>query len=66
MRDAVREDARLPRAGPGDDQDRAFRGENGLALGRVQVGEVLLGGGNRHRVDGIRRGSPPRLRLGGP
>ena len=62
VRDAVREDARLPRAGAGDDEHRALGGEDGLALRRVQVGEVLLGGGDRHRVDGIRRGRRSRTR----
>ena len=44
VRDAVREDARLPRAGAGDDEERALGREHGLALGLVQVGEVALGG----------------------
>ena len=42
VRDAVGQDARLPRAGAGDDKQRSFRGEHGLALGRVEVGEVAL------------------------
>src|SRR5262249_5937739 len=40
VRDAVGEDPRLPRAGAGDDEQRPFRGQHGLALGVVQVGEV--------------------------
>src|SRR5437764_10826 len=42
MRDAVGEDARLPRARARDDQERALGGENGLLLGLVQIGEVLV------------------------
>ena len=54
MGDAVGEHARLPRAGAGDDEHGPFRGEHRLALGGVQVREVLLGGGHCHDVDGIR------------
>lgn len=43
VRDAVGQHARLARACSRDDQERPFRGENCLALGGVQVGEVLLG-----------------------
>jgi hypothetical protein len=42
--DPVREDARLPGAGARDDEDRAFGRRDGLPLGRVQVGEVVLRG----------------------
>ena len=42
MRDAVCEHARLAGAGAGDHENGAFRGQDGLALGRVQVREVLL------------------------
>jgi hypothetical protein len=42
MRDAVGEDPRLARARAGDDEQRSFGRENGLALGGVQVGEVAL------------------------
>src|SRR5262249_39157798 len=51
VRDAVREDTRLPRAGAGDDEQRAFRGEDGLALRRVEVGEVLLRRRDGHAAD---------------
>ena len=43
MRDAVGEDARLARARARDHQQRAFGRQDGLALGRVQVGEIALG-----------------------
>src|SRR3954451_19221431 len=46
--DAVREDARLARAGPGDDKKRPFRRQNRLPLSRIQVCEVLLGRGDGH------------------
>ena len=49
VRDAVREDARLPRARAGDHEERPFRREHGLALGVVEVGEVALRGRNAHR-----------------
>jgi hypothetical protein len=45
---AVGEDAGLPRAGAGDDEQRPLGGQDGLALGRVQVGEVGLGRGDGH------------------
>ncbi len=48
MRDAVREHARLAGSGAGDDENRALGGQDGLALGRIQVGEVLLGRGDGH------------------
>jgi hypothetical protein len=51
MRDAVREDARLPGAGAGDDEQRPLRRDHGLALGGVEVGEVLLGGSDGHDAD---------------
>ena len=57
VRDAVGEHARLARAGAGDDEQRAFGREDGLPLGRVQVGEVLLG---------RRDGHPPMLATGEP
>ena len=51
VRDPVGEHARLAGAGAGDHEQRAFRGEDGLALGGVQVGEVALGRGDCHVVD---------------
>jgi hypothetical protein len=41
--DPVCEHARLPGAGPCDDEHRAFGRENGLPLGGIQVREVLIG-----------------------
>ena len=38
----------LPRARPGDDEQRPFDVEHGLALGRVEVGEELLVRGDGH------------------
>ena len=49
MRDAIRENARLPRARAGDHEQRALGRENGLALSFVEVGEVALGGRDGHR-----------------
>ncbi len=49
MCDAIREDARLPRARAGDDEERPLGREDGLALGLVEVGEVALGGRDAHR-----------------
>ena len=40
--DPPREDPRLARAGAGDDHERAFTVEDGLALGRVESGEKCL------------------------
>ena len=48
VRDAVGEDARLAGAGAGDDEERPFGREDGLALGGIQVCEVALGRGDRH------------------
>ena len=59
VRDAVREDARLPRPRARDDEDGPLGREHRLALGRVQVGQVLLRGGRRHGVDRIRRAPRP-------
>ena len=42
MRDPVREDARLPRPRPGDDEKRPLDVEHRLALRGIQVGEELL------------------------
>ena len=53
--DAVREHARLPGAGSGDDEERALRGRHGLALGVVQVGELELGGGLRRHHSTLAR-----------
>ena len=47
--DAVGQDAGLARARAGDDEQRPLRVEDGLALGRVQVGEVGLGLGDGHQ-----------------
>ena len=49
VRHPIGEHARLPRARPGDDEQRAFGGENGLALRLVEVGEVALRGRDGHR-----------------
>ena len=49
MSDAIREDARLPRARAGDDEERPLGRENGLPLGFVQVREVALGCCDAHR-----------------
>src|SRR5580765_875367 len=46
--DAVGEDARFARARAGDDQQRPFRGQNGLPLSGIQVCEVLLRRGDGH------------------
>ena len=47
--DAAREDAGLAGAGAGDDEHGAFGVEHGLALRRIQVGEVGLGRRRGHR-----------------
>ena len=49
--DAVREHARLPGAGAGDDEQRAVDVQDGLALGRIEVGEEVLVGRDGSRVD---------------
>ena len=51
VRDAVGEDARLPRAGAGDHEQRPLGGQHGLPLGGVQVGEIglRLGAGHSSR-----------------
>ena len=55
MRDPVREHARLPGAGAGDDQQRPLGREDGLALRVVQVGEVRgVGRRDGHPVDASR------------
>ena len=41
--DAVRDDARLAAARPGEDQERAIGVLNSFTLGRVQVGEDIHG-----------------------
>ncbi len=51
VRDAVREHARLPGAGARDDEQRPFRREHGLALGVVQLRQVLVRSRDRHAVD---------------
>jgi hypothetical protein len=43
VRDAIGEDPRLSGARAGDDQQRPFRGQNGLPLRLVEVGQVALG-----------------------
>ena len=48
MCDAVREDARLPRACAGDHEQRTLGREDGVALGLVEVGEVALRGRDGH------------------
>src|SRR6202007_1837010 len=40
VRDPAGEDAGLPRAGAGDDEERALGGEDSLPLSRIQVLEV--------------------------
>ena len=69
MRDAVREHARLPRAGARDHEQRPFDVEHGLALRLVQDGEVIVGlhgrVSRRHHVDATRRsGLTPVVRIG--
>ena len=49
VRDAAREDAGLAGARAGDDEHGAFGVEDGLALRRIQVGEVGLGRRRGHR-----------------
>src|SRR3954452_20976960 len=49
MRDAAGEDSGLSGGGSGDDEHRAFGVEDGLALRRIQVGEVGLRGRRGHR-----------------
>ena len=64
--DPVGEDAGLPRARAGDDEQRALRVQHRLALGGVQVGEIGLRGGcnghgsmlARHRPGSNRRVCP--------
>ena len=46
--DPVGEDARLAGAGARDDEERAFGGEDRLALGGVQIREIGLRLGDRH------------------
>ena len=48
--DAVRKHAGLPGAGAGHHEQRPFRGQDGLALGRVEVGEIGLGRRDGHRA----------------
>ena len=48
MGDPVREDARLARPGAGDDQNGPFGREDGLALRRIEIREVLLRGEDGH------------------
>jgi len=50
MADAVGEDAGFARAGAGDHEQRAFRLQDGLALRRVEVGEIGVGRGDGHRL----------------
>jgi hypothetical protein len=42
VRDAVGEDASLARSCSRDHEQRPLRGEDGLALSRVEVGEIGL------------------------
>ena len=61
------EDARLARAGAGDDQQRPFGVEDGLPLGGIQVGEILLGREDGHsamlaRADDCVRAPHPSIR----
>jgi hypothetical protein len=48
VRDPVGDHARLAAAGTGEDQQRAVAGQDGVALGRIQVVEQMLKG-RRHR-----------------
>jgi hypothetical protein len=48
VRDPVGEDARLAGARAGDDEQRPFRVQHGLALRGVEIGEVGLRGSDRH------------------
>ena len=68
VRDAVREHARLAGAGAGDHEQRPLGGEDGLPLGRVQVGEVASRARRRprrrcyrRRPSGDRRGREERM-----
>jgi hypothetical protein len=49
--DAMGEHARLARARSRDDEQRPLRGEDGLALGGIQVGEERLGRSDGHVSD---------------
>ena len=51
VRDAVGQHARLARARAGDHEQRPLGGEDRLALGVVQIGEVLVGGERGHPLD---------------
>ncbi len=65
--DAIRQDARLPGARAGDHEQRPFRGEDGLALGGVQVGEIAVRRRDGHAPDASDRTyvcSAPRDALG--
>ncbi len=55
VRDAVREDARLPRARARDDEQRPFRRPDRLELGLVETVEEALGGCDRDVSDASRR-----------
>jgi hypothetical protein len=46
--DAIRNDARLPRAGAGEDEQRAAQVQDGFALLRVQFVEEIHGAGRSH------------------
>ena len=59
--DAVGEDARLARAGTGDDEQRALSRENGVPLRGVEVIQVGLGRGDGHAVPMLAT-SPPQTR----
>jgi hypothetical protein len=54
VREPVREDARLARAGSGEDQERPVAVRHSRALGRVQPveegGDVVVGGRHGHGV----------------
>ena len=48
VRDAMGEDARLPRARAGDYEKRAVNVQNGLALRRIEVGKKVFVGRDAH------------------
>ena len=55
VRDAVGEDAGLPRARAGDHEQRPFGGQDRLPLGGIQVGEVGLRLDRCHLAHGTRQ-----------
>ena len=50
VRHATRDDTRLAAARAGEDAQRAGGDRHGLALGRIQIGQQVVGVGERHPV----------------